>query len=142
VKTIFVRLPRTATDTTNHVELWAICGPKARQGLIQAEKLGEYICLSTHKSTHDPLDPQLMSPAMKRAREPFRVKNAITGVLLAAFGVGMWAYSIRSVKQDNFDDVDEEAKSLAAARQQSLAKQRVVGAVPVPTAGEQTPGRS
>jgi cytochrome c oxidase assembly factor 3 len=60
---------------------------------------------------------------MRRARQPFRVKNAITGVLLAAFGVGVWAYSISAVKQDVFDDVDEEAKALAAARRQSLTEQ-------------------
>jgi cytochrome c oxidase assembly factor 3, fungi type len=64
-----------------------------------------------------------MSPGMLRAREPFRVKNAVTGVLLAAFGVGVWAYSIRAVKQDVFDDVDEEARALATARRQSLAEQ-------------------
>jgi cytochrome c oxidase assembly factor 3 len=64
-----------------------------------------------------------MSPGMRRAREPFRIKNAITGVLLAAFGVGVWAYSISAVKQDIFDDVDEEAKELAAARRRSLAQQ-------------------
>ncbi|KDR84146.1 hypothetical protein GALMADRAFT_700579 [Galerina marginata CBS 339.88] len=55
-----------------------------------------------------------MSPGLKRAREPYRLKNAILGVSLAAFAVGVWAYSISAVKQDVFDDVDEEAESLAS----------------------------
>ena len=64
-----------------------------------------------------------MSPGMIRAREPYRVRNAVTGVLLLAFGVSMWAYSIRAVRQDSFEDVDEEARELAAARRESLARQ-------------------
>ncbi len=55
-----------------------------------------------------------MSPGLKRAREPYRVKNAIVGLTLGAFAVGVWAYSISAVRQDVFDDVDEEAKALAA----------------------------
>lgn len=57
---------------------------------------------------------QLMSPGLKRAREPFRLRNALTGVALAGFAVGVWAYSIGAVKQDVFDDVDEEARALMA----------------------------
>lgn len=53
-----------------------------------------------------------MSPGLKRAREPYRVKNAISGIILGAIGVGVWAYSIRAVKQDVFDDIDEEAREL------------------------------
>jgi len=56
-----------------------------------------------------------MSPGLKRAREPYRVRNAIMGMTLAALGVGIWAYSISAVKQDVFDDVDEEARALAAS---------------------------
>lgn len=55
-----------------------------------------------------------MSPGLKRAREPYRVKNAILGLALGAFAVGVWAYSISAVKQDLFDDVDEEARALGA----------------------------
>ncbi|KAJ7591484.1 hypothetical protein C8J56DRAFT_1047688 [Mycena floridula] len=57
-----------------------------------------------------------MSASMMRAREPYRVKNAITGVLLGVFVVGIYSYSIRAVKQENFDDVDEEAKAQALRR--------------------------
>jgi len=55
-----------------------------------------------------------MSPSLQRAREPFRVKNALLGLTLGAFAVGVWAYSISAVKQDVFDDVDEEVAALSA----------------------------
>ncbi|EMD40525.1 hypothetical protein CERSUDRAFT_91253 [Gelatoporia subvermispora B] len=58
-----------------------------------------------------------MSPGLQRARAPFRVRNAITGITLFAFSAGIWAYSIGAVKQDEFTDVDEEARAL---RQSSL----------------------
>lgn len=56
-----------------------------------------------------------MSPGLKRAREPYRVKNAIMGLTLGAFAVAIWAYSISAVKQDVFDDVDEEARAMATS---------------------------
>jgi cytochrome c oxidase assembly factor 3, fungi type len=56
-----------------------------------------------------------MSPGLKRAREPYRVKNAIVGLTLGAFAVAIWAYSISAVKQDVFDDVDEEARAMASS---------------------------
>ena len=55
-----------------------------------------------------------MSPGLKRAREPFKLRNTLTGVVLAGFAVGVWAYSIGAVKQDDFGDVDEEARALMA----------------------------
>jgi cytochrome c oxidase assembly factor 3 len=55
-----------------------------------------------------------MSEGLKRAREPYRIRNALVGLGLGAFAVGVWAYSISAVKQDEFDDVDEEAKALGA----------------------------
>ncbi|TFY55347.1 hypothetical protein EVJ58_g8303 [Rhodofomes roseus] len=66
---------------------------------------------------------QLMSPGLQRAREPFRLRNAIVGTALLAFAVGVWAYSISAVRQDVFDDVDEEARTLARAREKSLEEQ-------------------
>jgi len=41
-------------------------------------------------------------------------------MIVAAFGIGVWAYSISAVKQDVFDDVDEEARVLAAQRQKDM----------------------
>ncbi|KAF8838632.1 hypothetical protein BDN67DRAFT_971274 [Paxillus ammoniavirescens] len=57
-----------------------------------------------------------MSPGLLRARAPFRLRNALTGLVLAAFGVGVWAYSISAVKQDDFSDVDEEAREMIKGR--------------------------
>jgi cytochrome c oxidase assembly factor 3 len=56
-----------------------------------------------------------MSPGLKRAREPYRIKNAIMGLSLGAFAVAVWAYSINAVRQDVFDDVDEEARAMSAS---------------------------
>jgi len=56
-----------------------------------------------------------MSPGLKRARAPYRVKNALLGLTLGAFAVGIWAYSISAVKQDVFDDIDDEARALREA---------------------------
>jgi cytochrome c oxidase assembly factor 3 len=68
-----------------------------------------------------------MSEGLKRAREPFRVRNALTGIAIAAFGVGVWAYSISAVRQDVFDDIDEEAKALAAMPGKAPAVPRASG---------------
>jgi cytochrome c oxidase assembly factor 3 len=56
-----------------------------------------------------------MSQGLRRAREPYRVKNMVTGLAISSFAIGVWFYSIRAVKQDNFDDVDEEARAMARA---------------------------
>ncbi|KAI9000760.1 hypothetical protein BD414DRAFT_451387 [Trametes punicea] len=71
-----------------------------------------YVDRKTAQQSYRPRN--LMSPGLQRAREPFRMRNAITGILLAGFAVGVWAYSIGAVKQDVFDDVDEEARALMA----------------------------
>jgi cytochrome c oxidase assembly factor 3 len=54
-----------------------------------------------------------MSAGLTRAREPYRVKNVLTGLAIGSFVVGVWLYSMSAVKQDNFDDVDEEARAIA-----------------------------
>ena len=76
-----------------------------------------------------------MSPGLQRARAPFRVRNAITGLVLTGFAAGVWAYSISAVKQDDFSDIDEEAKALARASppaQQSSDASSGAGAVTGP----------
>ncbi|KXN89488.1 hypothetical protein AN958_05650 [Leucoagaricus sp. SymC.cos] len=55
----------------------------------------------------------LMSPGLQRAREPFRLRNALTGLGLGLFAFVIYSYSISAVKQDVFDDIDEEVKALA-----------------------------
>ncbi|KAF5322109.1 hypothetical protein D9619_000718 [Psilocybe cf. subviscida] len=72
-----------------------------------------------------------MSPGLKRAREPYRVKNAILGLTLGAFAVGVWAYSISAVKQDVFDDMDDEVVQLKTPA--GPASVSVPAGTPVPT---------
>lgn len=56
-----------------------------------------------------------MSSGLMRAREPYRIKNTLTGLAIGSFVVGVWLYSMSAVKQDNFDDVDEEARAMVRA---------------------------
>ncbi|KAL5487959.1 hypothetical protein ACEPAI_6067 [Sanghuangporus weigelae] len=72
-----------------------------------------------------------LSPGLQRARAPFRTRNTITGLAIGAFVVGVWAYSISAVKQDTFEDLDEEAKELLAAR---MADERIRGQTKAETA--------
>ncbi|PFH46418.1 hypothetical protein AMATHDRAFT_155125 [Amanita thiersii Skay4041] len=66
-----------------------------------------------------------MSPGLKRAREPFRFRNTFMGVALGALAAGIWAYSISAVKQDVFDDIDEEADALSRSRAASASRDQV-----------------
>jgi cytochrome c oxidase assembly factor 3 len=54
-----------------------------------------------------------MSPGLLRARRQFRTKNAVAGAVLLAFVAGVFSYSMAAVKQDVFDDLDDEAKERA-----------------------------
>ncbi|CAK5276050.1 unnamed protein product [Mycena citricolor] len=54
-----------------------------------------------------------MSPGLLRARRQFRTKNTFGGVVLLTFVAGVFAYSIAAVKQDVFDDLDDEVKTRA-----------------------------
>ncbi|KIY66690.1 hypothetical protein CYLTODRAFT_25069 [Cylindrobasidium torrendii FP15055 ss-10] len=67
-----------------------------------------------------------MSASLKRARQPFLIPNAVTGTVLMGFAVGVYVYSIRAVKQDEFEDVDEvakaRAKEIARSHAASLSK--------------------
>ncbi|KAG6897618.1 hypothetical protein C0992_013058 [Termitomyces sp. T32_za158] len=71
----------------------------------------QYIDQKTVNASYRP-KAGVMSPGLQRARAPYRVKNALTGIGLGAFAVGVWAYSISAVRQDVFDDVDEEARAM------------------------------
>ncbi|KAL4951621.1 hypothetical protein BDW69DRAFT_36317 [Aspergillus filifer] len=43
--------------------------------------------------------------ALLRARRPYLVKNAATGLGLCMFTIAVYAYTIRAVGQDEFSDV-------------------------------------
>jgi len=43
--------------------------------------------------------------ALIRARRPYLIKNAVTGLGLFAFTAGVYVWTIRAVSQDEFEDV-------------------------------------
>ncbi|KAK3341241.1 hypothetical protein B0T25DRAFT_573644 [Lasiosphaeria hispida] len=45
------------------------------------------------------------SPALIRARRPYLVKNTLLGASILALTVGIYAYTISVVGQDEFEDV-------------------------------------
>ncbi|EOD50028.1 hypothetical protein BKCO1_7100012 [Neofusicoccum parvum] len=45
------------------------------------------------------------SPALIRARQPYLVKNILTGAAIFSFAIGVYAFTIRAVAQDEFEDV-------------------------------------
>ncbi|PWN29370.1 hypothetical protein BDZ90DRAFT_213194, partial [Jaminaea rosea] len=46
-----------------------------------------------------------VSEGLKRAREPYRMGNAVMGLGLVAFVGGVYWWSIHKVKQDDFSDL-------------------------------------
>lgn len=74
---------------------------------------------------------------MKRAREPFLVRNTITGILLGAFVVGVYTYSIRAVRQDDFGDIDEDTKTQREAEREVLLEKMRRESATVLTVGEE-----
>ncbi|KAL1643309.1 hypothetical protein UCDDS831_g00743 [Diplodia seriata] len=45
------------------------------------------------------------APALIRARQPYLVKNIVTGAAIFSFAIGVYAFTIRAVAQDEFEDV-------------------------------------
>ncbi|KAL2270960.1 hypothetical protein VTJ83DRAFT_331 [Remersonia thermophila] len=45
------------------------------------------------------------TPALIRARRPYLVKNAVTGLAITGFAVAIYAYTIHAIGQDDFEDV-------------------------------------
>ncbi|KAI4185707.1 MAG: hypothetical protein L6R41_003965 [Letrouitia leprolyta] len=43
--------------------------------------------------------------ALIRARQPFLIKNIFTGLGIASFAIGVYAFTINAVAQDDFSDV-------------------------------------
>ncbi|EXJ88387.1 hypothetical protein A1O1_05317, partial [Capronia coronata CBS 617.96] len=43
--------------------------------------------------------------ALNRARRPYLFKNLITGACIFGFAIGVFAFTLRAVGQENFDDV-------------------------------------
>ncbi|KAL1302424.1 hypothetical protein AAFC00_002817 [Neodothiora populina] len=43
--------------------------------------------------------------SLYRARQPYLVKNALTGLGIFAFVIGVYSFTIKAVAQDDFEDV-------------------------------------
>ncbi|KKK16223.1 hypothetical protein P175DRAFT_0496958 [Aspergillus ochraceoroseus IBT 24754] len=56
--------------------------------------------------------------ALLRARRPYLFKNAATGLALCAFTIGVYAYTIRAVGQDEFSDVKVPDAPATSPKQQ------------------------
>ncbi|KAJ7034152.1 hypothetical protein C8F04DRAFT_582547 [Mycena alexandri] len=54
-----------------------------------------------------------MSPGLLRARRQYRMKNALVGGTVLTFVVGVFWYSMAAVKQEVFDDMDDDAQERA-----------------------------
>ncbi|EEH46365.1 uncharacterized protein PADG_02463 [Paracoccidioides brasiliensis Pb18] len=53
--------------------------------------------------------------ALLRARRPYLFKNAATGIALFAFCIGVYAFTINAVGQDDFSDVIVPEKKMVDA---------------------------
>ncbi|KAH8701084.1 hypothetical protein BGW36DRAFT_375548 [Talaromyces proteolyticus] len=56
--------------------------------------------------------------ALLRARRPYLVRNALTGLGLCVFTVGVYAFTIRAVGQEDFSDVVVPEASTVNSQQQ------------------------
>ncbi|KAF1992056.1 hypothetical protein K402DRAFT_416539 [Aulographum hederae CBS 113979] len=44
-------------------------------------------------------------PALIRARQPFLIKNILTGTAIFSFAIGVYVFTLKAVSQDDFDDL-------------------------------------
>ncbi|KNZ54674.1 uncharacterized protein VP01_2887g3 [Puccinia sorghi] len=70
-----------------------------------------------------------MSPALQRARQPFRAKNLMMGAGIMTFTFGVYMYSIAAVKQDDFSDIPapsmERISELNREKEQAAHKEEL-----------------
>ncbi|GAA5929443.1 hypothetical protein JCM1841_004644 [Sporobolomyces salmonicolor] len=68
-----------------------------------------------------------VSEGLKRARAPFRTKNALVGLSIATFAFSVYFYSIRAVAQDDFSDLaaptEEERRGARSIEDEKRAKE-------------------
>ncbi|OCK80983.1 hypothetical protein K432DRAFT_404240 [Lepidopterella palustris CBS 459.81] len=56
------------------------------------------------------------SPALIRARQPYLIKNALTGIAIFGFAISVYAFTIKAVSQDEFEDVKVPDKPIQPTR--------------------------
>ncbi|EXJ74148.1 uncharacterized protein A1O5_02442 [Cladophialophora psammophila CBS 110553] len=60
--------------------------------------------------------------ALLRARRPYLVKNTLTGIAIFGFAIGVFAFTLRAVGQETFDDVIVPSDTDAVAPNSSPAE--------------------
>ncbi|GAA5993550.1 hypothetical protein JCM5350_002800 [Sporobolomyces pararoseus] len=82
-----------------------------------------------------------VSEGLKRARAPFRTRNAIVGLGLSGFMFSVYLYSIRAVAQDDFADLqaptEEQRRNMVSIEEERRNREALKGqqldiAAPVP----------
>nr|AEH41461.1 unknown protein [Endocarpon pusillum] len=61
------------------------------------------------------------SAALIRARRPYLFKNMATGAAIFSFALGVYAFTIHAVGQDNFEDVKVPVAPLQPAKTPNVA---------------------
>ncbi|KAF2707943.1 hypothetical protein K504DRAFT_470241 [Pleomassaria siparia CBS 279.74] len=61
-------------------------------------------------------DKMRASPALLRARAPYLLKNTITGSAICALVIGIYAYTINVISQDEFEDVIVPAQPMTRSQ--------------------------
>ncbi|GAA5941084.1 uncharacterized protein JCM15063_000643 [Sporobolomyces koalae] len=72
-----------------------------------------------------------VSEGLKRARAPFRTRNAIVGLALSGFMFSVYLYSIRAVAQDDFADLEapteEQRRNLVSIEEEKRNREALKG---------------
>ncbi|KAF2836326.1 hypothetical protein M501DRAFT_980363 [Patellaria atrata CBS 101060] len=67
------------------------------------------------------------SEALIRARRPYLIKNALTGLSLFCFAVGVYSFTINAVAQDEFEDVIVPDKPVQSAHAPNASSNKMAG---------------
>ncbi|KAI9809009.1 MAG: hypothetical protein M1825_002298 [Sarcosagium campestre] len=68
--------------------------------------------------------------ALIRARQPYLIRNLITGTAIFGFAIGVYAFTINAVKQDDFEDVQVPDAPPQPPRTPNVGTTSAVGAFP------------
>ncbi|MCJ1351852.1 MAG: hypothetical protein MMC33_001836 [Icmadophila ericetorum] len=66
--------------------------------------------------------------ALIRARQPYLIKNIITGTAIFTFAIGVYAFTINAVAQDDFEDVEIPDAPVQSAHTPNVGVERGVEA--------------
>lgn len=73
------------------------------------------------------------TPALERARRAYLIPNIVTGLCIFSFAIGVYAYTIHAVSQDEFEDVPIPDAPQQPAHTPNVSVNRSAGATSVGT---------